>query len=108
MSIVSIHAPAWGATFPRRTKATPIDVSIHAPAWGATIYAVYKKAVSTGFNSRARMGRDNRRPRLWRSGKVSIHAPAWGATQRKRHGSGIREGFNSRARMGRDSTTHLS
>ena len=34
--LVSIHAPAWGATFiPVFPKATS-PVSIHAPAWGAT------------------------------------------------------------------------
>ena len=60
-----------------------------------------------GFNSRARMGRDqNPRPprQLLR---VSIHAPAWGATC---SASGLRiflKGFNSRARMGRDSNKPL-
>ena len=32
-------------------------VSIHAPAWGATLL-VYGNDHSKGFNSRARMGRD--------------------------------------------------
>ena len=78
----------------------------------------------SGFNSRARMGRDvgrdagGRKPR-----PVSIHAPAWGATRRADYRSpdgrfqftrphGARpigfeyargaNSFNSRARMGRD------
>ena len=77
---VSIHAPAWGATFwsfctmgdmrfrstrphgARLDKTTffadTLDVSIHAPAWGAT----------RGF------------PHVLKSMNVSIHAPAWGAT----------------------------
>ena len=82
-ALVSIHAPAWGATpcpdvperavrrFNPRTRvgcdvlaATPMPrdarVSIHAPAWGAT-----------------------RRCHLWPLGPpVSIHAPAWGATSK--------------------------
>ena len=34
--IVSIHAPAWGATRQERRRRMPRPVSIHAPAWGAT------------------------------------------------------------------------
>ena len=33
---VSIHAPAWGATFTCETGHAGTSVSIHAPAWGAT------------------------------------------------------------------------
>ena len=33
---VSIHAPAWGATYHDRSEALHGWVSIHAPAWGAT------------------------------------------------------------------------
>ena len=36
-SMVSIRAPAWGATSPHRAIAVHRDVSIRAPAWGATI-----------------------------------------------------------------------
>src|SRR5262249_39433644 len=78
--IVSIHAPAWGATLiwdvmlnfhafqstrPRgarhratRAKRLIAAVSIHAPAWGATGCVQLKS----------------------RQLPVSIHAPAWGAT----------------------------
>ena len=34
--IVSIHAPAWGATIIQLNNSHYIVVSIHAPAWGAT------------------------------------------------------------------------
>ena len=34
--LVSIHAPAWGATQQRVLFDLAADVSIHAPAWGAT------------------------------------------------------------------------
>ena len=79
--MVSIHAPAWGATslvnhrFPPAHRFNPRtrvgcdpdshihhyqqEVSIHAPAWGAT-YKNWDKVVIFF--------------------KVSIHAPAWGAT----------------------------
>ena len=33
---VSIHAPVWGATDPKRSKHHAEHVSIHAPVWGAT------------------------------------------------------------------------
>ena len=57
--IVSIHAPAWGATVARFGVGNNLDgVSIHAPAWGATLPPHQKQKPST----------------------VSIHAPAWGAT----------------------------
>ena len=55
---VSIHAPAWGATYRAVETLLQIRVSIHAPAWGATYGYVPV------------------RPRM----PVSIHAPAWGAT----------------------------
>tara|TARA_Y100001001_G_scaffold151220_1_gene162596 strand:- start:10520 stop:10771 length:252 start_codon:yes stop_codon:yes gene_type:complete len=57
--LVSIHAPARGATVWNVAAGPSIQVSIHAPARGAT----------------ARHGVDRRRRR------VSIHAPARGATQ---------------------------
>ena len=58
-ALVSIHAPAWGATRDTaRNKRVITVVSIHAPAWGATNF---DWVVSSQL-------------------KVSIHAPAWGAT----------------------------
>ncbi len=101
-------------------------VSIHAPAWGATFRAIWKVYYDASFNPRARVGRDSggvprlntsrvfqsTRPRGARLGagrfwvidirfqstrprgarlikktierakiEVSIHAPAWGATE---------------------------
>jgi len=35
--LVSIHAPAWGATVYSVVTHNPLGVSIHAPAWGATV-----------------------------------------------------------------------
>src|SRR5437660_77944 len=59
---VSIHAPAWGATW---RIGCPVDVilgvSIHAPAWGATRACTPFLSGSKGFNPRARMGRDLQR-----------------------------------------------
>ena len=57
--VVSIHAPAWGASPDGIAQLGQAPVSIHAPAWGAT----------TAPNGRNSM-----------TVRVSIHAPAWGAT----------------------------
>ena len=77
---VSIHAPAKGATRCRIQANPAMDVSIHAPAKGATL-------------GRGHMGCLD---------VVSIHAPAKGATQglRQRRHTGSR--FNPRTREGCD------
>ena len=36
LTIISIHAPAWGATRDAGLTTLASDISIHAPAWGAT------------------------------------------------------------------------
>ena len=122
---VSIHAPAWGATFFIVHNIQFIAVSIHAPAWGATTGSSRRFPLRRSFNPRARMGRDNNilagvhllywfqstRPHGARrklrnvpvvSRKVSIHAPAWGATPNLSVVQYSPLGFNPRARMGRD------
>ena len=77
---ISIHSPAWGATFDDETRRVQRLISIHAPAWGATCYdAFYRRLVS-----------------------LSIHAPAWGATRSAFLGSCSITYFNPRARVGRD------
>ena len=100
---ISIHAPAWGATFCKELRPDTIDISIHAPAWGATrrkdgniLYEQFQSTLPRGerrsLPPRGRMGitfqstlpRGERRPE--RQGRIdlasiSIHAPAWGATR---------------------------
>ncbi len=100
--LVSIHAPAWGATGAERDLHTAHHVSIHAPAWGATQTncqsphlsafqstrphgarqtVVTEQVDGYSFNPRARMGRD------CRASAVAVELLS----------------FNPRARMGRDS-----
>ncbi|EJU25568.1 hypothetical protein HMPREF1153_1393 [Selenomonas sp. CM52] len=80
LAIISIHAPAWGATHRPRCACLRRDISIHAPAWGATgrveespqyqVISIHAPAWgATGF---ARLSA--------RDDNISIHAPAWGAT----------------------------
>ena len=99
---VSIHAPAWGATFSAWSSERLVEVSIHAPAWGATYQedrARFARAFqftlprgerpgcppptirSCCFNSRSRVGSDMGASSGMRHLNVSIHAPAWGATR---------------------------
>ena len=56
--LVSIHAPAWGATMGKLIGPDIVGVSIHAPAWGATHPSMSSRAVFASFNPRARVGRD--------------------------------------------------
>ena len=77
--IVSIHAPARGATEYILYGVDDIRVSIHAPARGATV-----------------QDEDLQLERV-----VSIHAPARGATGAVLAGCWRRWGFNPRARTGR-------
>ena len=77
---VSIHAPAWGATYNLSRFVSVCVVSIHAPAWGAT-----------GLTGLCR-----------NTSNVSIHAPAWGATSFKSSSIRMLNRFNPRPRMGGD------
>ena len=81
MQLVSIHAPARGATQQPEIVTVNIPVSIHAPARGATTWS----------------------PEAYPAGWVSIHAPARGATQWQMAGVDYTEGFNPRTREGCDS-----
>ena len=78
--IVSIHAPARGATHNKNNRDLTDFVSIHAPARGATLeekQLILAKVVS--IHAPARGATDTitkRRSKSW----VSIHAPARGAT----------------------------
>ena len=79
--MVSIHAPAWGATQLQEAVRRYKLVSIHAPAWGATTSVRKQTCQTLSFNPRARVGRDLQALKMRLAEReVSIHAPAWGAT----------------------------
>ena len=77
--IVSIHAPAWGATFCLFATLTYNEVSIHAPAWGATL-DVWMYLYQRQFQSTLPHGERQDIVTYAPDDDVSIHAPAWGAT----------------------------
>ena len=63
INLVSIHAPAWGATHYQGGGIRALAVSIHAPAWGATTWTGSCAIVSASFNPRPRVGGDLNRER---------------------------------------------
>ena len=70
LKVVSIHAPAWGATGDERLVHIGQAVSIHAPAWGATETYRMFLVDTIGFNPRTRVGCDAQLPLfvlLWKS-----------------------------------------
>ena len=106
LGIISIHAPAWGATNTVSDAVKAVEISIHAPAWGATLFAGVLEHQQRDFNSRPRVGGDvtyaatsaigyqfqftpprGGRPETAGSRglveAISIHAPAWGATDKQ-------------------------
>ena len=102
--VVSIHAPAWGATTPppaRKTRPSPFQ-STHPrgvrpgrPVSRPPIPTSFNPRTRVGcdarpettpsfvlsFNPRTRVGCDHTPPRNILIIPVSIHAPAWGATR---------------------------
>ena len=77
---VSIHAPAWGATWDCLKVIKSMRVSIHAPAWGATATR-NQKGKELGFQSTPPHGGRQITSTVGSQFIfVSIHAPAWGAT----------------------------
>ncbi len=78
--IVSIHAPAGGATAATGTGQHPGEVSIHAPAGGATgDHRHQTHLVRVSIHAPAG-GATQGGPRSSKDREVSIHAPAGGAT----------------------------
>ena len=81
-SLISIHAPSWGATRNKLRSRRVRRISIHAPSWGATDCPRCGNSDSPNFNPRALVGRDadpHAVPFQLRA--ISIHAPSWGATR---------------------------
>ena len=56
--VISIHAPAKGATFLTRNIKYQTYISIHAPAKGATFVSKIKRNFNSYFNPRTRKGCD--------------------------------------------------
>ena len=80
LRLISIHAPAWGATFIAHIGfITRCHFNPRARV-GRDIFIIKKGLLVINFNPRARVGRDETTNRLEQLCWISIHAPAWGAT----------------------------
>ena len=83
-----------------------ILISIHAPAWGATAHSSGSSGIPQIFQSTHPHGvrldsvRDNVGNKT-----ISIHAPAWGATSEQYSWFLTKSDFNPRTRMGCDHRT---
>src|SRR5690242_12189167 len=72
--------PPRGGRLMLSSSARRVIVSIHAPAWGATGTSDSRTNCRQRFNPRPRVGSDIHCRRIDGGSIVSIHAPAWGAT----------------------------
>ena len=80
-------------------------ISIHEPAWGATYNPNSVAPPETFQSTRPRGARRQLQPQRNSFGQISIHAPAWGATPRFMSAPPCLWNFNPRARVGRDRRT---
>src|SRR5690349_18471358 len=103
LPVVSIHAPAWGATCRWGLARPRSTVSIHAPAWGATgAQRATDEPAAVSIHAPARGATRFRRGWGPTTPTVSIHAPARGATPRGGAAVARVDGFNPRSRTGSD------
>ena len=88
--------------------AQKLIISIHAPARGATQPYILISAPSSNFNPRSRKGSDCAGGNTCRFIRgISIHAPARGATQRGADYGAEADYFNPRSRKGSDPAIYL-
>ena len=80
---------------------TPVGISIHAPQWGATWPRLWR-AVGLHFNPRTPVGCDNNPRKDVGDVTISIHAPQWGATCSCRRCPSSPTYFNPRTPVGCD------
>ena len=100
--IISIHAPARGATSITFDVAPYIHISIHAPARGATLVSFAKSLGSLFQSTLPRGERQNVCSFLYILHNISIHAPARGATNFFICARSHIIDFNPRSREGSD------
>ena len=101
-NLISIHAPARGATLKSLRNFLSDTISIHAPARGATEPRKGKNEKNKNFNPRSREGSDVILICFYQKFIISIHAPARGATVLSATMQGQIINFNPRSREGSD------
>ena len=73
LGLVSIHAPAWGATTIKYGTRLTSSVSIHAPAWGATLLSL-KYNLKNLFQSTHPHGVRRFQPLIFSPGQISFQS----------------------------------
>ncbi len=101
-SLVSIHAPARGATPPLANKRIFVAVSIHAPARGATPAWCESICRKSCFNAGPRHASDICRPSAKQSSQRFNPRPREGGDFARLRSSILRRCFNPRPREGGD------
>ena len=79
--MISIHAPAKGATKKNLLILSAFQISIHAPAKGATVQKNHCYVVTLFQSTLPRRERHGTAIFILNVSRISIHAPAKGATQ---------------------------
>ena len=79
-ALISIHAPAKGATVKPTSVAPEVVISIHAPAKGATLNPLYDVRYNRFQSTLPRRERRDKSIYHKPFRMISIHAPAKGAT----------------------------
>ena len=101
--LISIHAPAQGATGKGVLDFLYAAVSTHAPAQGATPRPHRTRPGRRGdFNPRSRTGSDDLSEKIDTLWAISTHAPAQGATNYLQNLMQMEIDFNPRSRTGSD------
>ena len=101
-SVISIHVPSWGTTYPYSGICTEASISIHVPSWGTTLRCIrWYRTVRISIHVPS-----------WGTTKVhvvaadvlaiSIHVPSWGTTLRRGHWRRYKCYFNPRSLVGND------
>ncbi|EFK09572.1 conserved domain protein [delta proteobacterium NaphS2] len=101
VALVSIHAPAWGATCKDLLIIQRLQVSIHAPAWGATLLRQRQAFASSFQSTPPHGGRQELAPTAQPSSCFNPR-PRMGGDSTRSFSSMASAGFNPRPRMGGD------
>ena len=106
--VVSIHAPARGATFLGGNDVPASKVSIHAPARGATLRSRQVKHVLVSFNPRTRTGCDMDLPSRLRLISAFQSTHPHGVRRPATPSGELGHCFNPRTRTGCDNQSPLN
>ena len=99
---ISIHAPARGATTGSDGNTHKVVISIHAPARGATVCWGIVPPAGSNFNPRSREGSDGGRAKKWQSINQFQSTLPRGERQPLASIAGSGWNFNPRSREGSD------